>query len=319
MSIKEQLRDLKKISSGFRESRILLTSNNLGLFEYLKEKMDAESLSKVLGTDKRAIEILLDALCAMKLLKKDSNCNYINTPLTMRLLVKNSPYYQGDILKHMDTLWKNWSNLDEILKTGRPYHSSRDHESFIKGMHNIAIMKVKDVVYAMDLKNVKRLLDLGGGPGTYSIEFAKHSIDITLFDYPETIKIARNFINASGLKNIRTIEGDFLIDDIGHGYDLVFISQVLHAYSQKDNAIMLRKSFNALNKNGSIVIHEFYISKDRTKPLNSALFSVNMLVNTEGGRCYAPEEIILWLKNTGFKGIKKRLLEDTILITGKKN
>jgi hypothetical protein len=67
-------------------------------------------------------------------------------------------------------------------------------------------------------------------------------------------------------------------------------------------------------RSGRVAIQEFYISKDKTSPLSSALFSVNMLVNTEGGRAYSPEEIKAWLKNTGFKKSSSKLIDDTVLI-----
>jgi len=51
--------------------------------------------------------------------------------------------------------------------------------------------------------------------------------------------------------------------------------------------------------------------------VQSALFSINMLVNTEGGRCYSPKELRGWLLKAGFKNIEERLIDDTILITGR--
>lgn len=182
-------------------------------------------------------------------------------------------------------------------------------------MHNIAIFKAKDVIRAINLKGVKTALDLGGGPGTYAIEMAKKGVSVTLFDSPETVKIARELINRSGVKGIKFIEGNFLSDDLGKGYDLIFISQVLHAYSGDDNIRILEKCMKSLNSGGRISLHEFYIDKSRTYPVQSALFSINMLVNTEGGRCYSPSEIKKWLSDLEFVSIKEKLLDDSVLIT----
>jgi len=74
-----------------------------------------------------------------------------------------------------------------------------------------------------------------------------------------------------------------------------------------------------LNKGGRIVNQEFYIKRERTHPFQSALFSVNMLVNTKSGRCYSPEEIINWLSRIKLENIQERLIEDTVLITGQRN
>ena len=164
----------------------------------------------------------------------------------------------------------------------------------------------------------RQALDLGGGPGTYTIEMAKKGISVTIFDTPETIEIAKEVIKKSGVKNINFLQGDFLADDFGRHYDLIFISQILHAYSEDDNIMVLKKCRNALNKNGRIIIQEFFIDKDRANPVQSALFSINMLVNTEGGRCYSPEEIKRWYLKTGFRKIQKQLLADSVLISAKK-
>ncbi|MCX7794029.1 MAG: acetylserotonin O-methyltransferase [Thermodesulfovibrionales bacterium] len=310
--LKKELKFLRELWSGFRQARVLFTANNFRVFDHLKNPLSAKDLSEKIGTSPRATEILLDCLTGMGLLKKQGS-RYQNKDIASRFLVSTSPYYQGNIIRHGETLWKNWSGLDQVLRTGKPFRAFRDHESFILGMHDIAKLRVRDVMRAINLRGVKKILDLGGGPGTYSMEFAKRDMDVTLMDYPETVKIARELIKKDGIK-INFIEGDFMVDPIGNDYDLIFISQVLHAYSEKKNIQLLKKCRNSLNIAGRIVIQEFFISPDHTSPLSSALFSVNMLVNTEGGRTYSPVEIIRWLGNSGFKRFRTNRLEDTVII-----
>jgi len=314
--IPEGAKKLRALWGAFRSSRVLITANNYRVFDHLTEFESAQEISRELNTDRRATEILLDALTGLGLLKK-SQLKYKNTYLSNRFLVKGSPSYQGDIIRHADNLWKNWSGLDEVLQTGKPVRSSREYETFILGMHNIAALKVKDVIKAIGLKGVKTALDLGGGPGTYSMEMAKRGIKATLFDYPEALEIAKRLIEKEGVEGINFIGGDFMVDDIGGGYDLIFISQILHAYSEEENLQILRKCREALNDSGRVVIQEFYISEDRTHPLYGALFSVNMLVNTASGRCYSRREIKRWLIKAGLKHIKERLMDDSVLITGR--
>jgi 2-polyprenyl-3-methyl-5-hydroxy-6-metoxy-1,4-benzoquinol methylase len=314
-TIFERSKELRKLWSGFQGPRVLLTANNYKVFDHLMRPQSAKAISKKLNTDRRATEILLDALTGLSLLKKQ-NGKYMNTNMASQFLVSGSPHYQGDILKHADILWQNWSGLDKVIKTGTPYHKAQNHGAFILGMHNLAILKAKDVLKIIGLKGVKTALDLGGGPGTYSIEMAKKGISVTLFDRPETVEIAKRVISREGVKGIDFISGDFLKDDFGRGYDLIFLSQVLHSYSEKDNINLLKKCRKALSNNGRVVIQEFLINEDRTHPLQSALFSINMLVNTEGGRCYSPDEMKGWLLKAGLKNIKEKFFEDAVLIEG---
>lgn len=314
-NILEEAKELRKIWGGFRAARVLLTANNYRIFDHLTKPQSAKTISKKLNTDLRATEILLDALTGIGFLKKKKS-SYKNAHIASQFLVSGSPYYQGDIVRHADNLWNNWSGLDEVMKTGKPYHKAHNHEAFILGMHNLASLKTKDVIKMIGLKGVETALDIGGGPGTYSIEMAKNGVNVTLFDSPETIKIARKVIEKERIKSINFISGDFMSDDIGEGYDLIFVSQILHAYSEKDNIHLLRKCKKALRYGGRIVIQEFYILKNRTHPGQSALFSVNMLVNTTGGRCYSPDEIQSWLLKVGLKDIKEKLIDDNALIIG---
>lgn len=309
---------LRRISA-FAPSRIILTANNYRLFDHLDGKgRKAETLSKLIGTDRRATELLLNSLAAIGLLEKKGG-NYRNAGVASRYLVKGKTDYQGDILKHNDVLWDNWSGLDEVVKTGRPYRKSHNHESFILGMHNLALQKVKGVLKNLDLKQMKKVLDLGGGPGTYSVAFAKEKMDVTLLDFPDTLRISKKVIASAGMgKNIRLLPGDFMKDELGSGYDMIFISQIFHAYGPDECTALLRKCRASLNKGGRIVVQEFYLDESRANPLQGAVFAINMLVNTPRGRTYTPDEMSAWMKKAGFAGIKKKILDETVLMTGTK-
>ena len=313
MSALKEAGELRKLWGGFWASRVLLTANNYRIFDYLIKPQSANAIAKKLKTNLRATEILLDAITGIGLLKKNRG-KYSNAPISAKFLVSGSAYYHGDILRHADSLWQNWSELDKTIKTGKPIRKAHDHEAFIMGMHNIASLKVKSVIKAIGYGGVETALDLGGGPGTYSIEMAKKGIDVTLFDRPETVKIARRVVKKEGIKNINFIEGDFIYDNIGKGYDLIFASQILHSLSEKDNLYLLKKCKRALNKRGRIVIQEFRLLKDRAHPPQGALFSVNMLVNTEGGRSYSTDEMKNWLSKTGFRKIEEKLIGEAVII-----
>ncbi len=317
-NLQQRLQEFRHLSGGFRASRVILTANNLAVFEHLKTPETAAALSRKLKTDARATEILLDAATALGLLRK-TGMRYRNRAVAGTFLVKESPWYQGDMLRHSDTLWKNWSGLDEVVKTGLPNRSGgRNHESFIRAMHNNAVFRAKDVIRSVGLSGVKRALDLGGGPGTYSMELSRQGVSTTLFDLPNTITIARELVKKTKIKNIDFIGGDFHADNIGSGYDLVFLSQILHSLSIDESLTLLKKSYKALNRGGKVAIQEFFLGKDRARPVPAALFSVNMLVNTYAGRCYTPQEMKGWLTKTGFKNVKTKNLGDTVMVTGKK-
>lgn len=316
MPVPEELRELRKLWAGFWSARVLLTANAFRVFDHLTAPKTARETARLLKTDERATGILLDALTGLGLLKKRTG-SYRNSAAARRYLVTGSPFYQGDILTHADNLWDNWSGLGEVVATGKPYRASHNHAAFIKGMHNIALFKAPEVIAALGMKGVKKALDLGGGPGTYSMELARQGAEVTLFDLPDTIAVAKEVVTPSGPGTVGFVEGDILNDRLPGTYDLVFMSHLLHAFSEAECVKILSKSKKALAPGGRVAIHEFALSADRTAPPQSALFAVNMLVNTEGGRCYAPSEMKAWLAGAGLNRTKAVLLEDTVLVIGK--
>jgi 2-polyprenyl-3-methyl-5-hydroxy-6-metoxy-1,4-benzoquinol methylase len=313
-----QLQELGMLWRGFQASRVILTANNYNLFEYLKTPKTSGAIAQSAGIDLRAAEILLDALTALGLFKKKGK-TYRNTSLSKTFLIKDSSWYQGDMLRHTDSLWKSWSNLDEVVKTGLPNRRvSSDNEAFIRGMHNNSLFRAEDVINRIDLRGVKKTLDLGGGPGTYSREIARRGIAVTLFDLPETVAVARRISAETKGSSLDYISGNYLSDDIGHGYDLVFISHIFHSLSPEESVMLLNKASKALNPKGRVVVQEFYLKENRAYPVSGALFAINMLVNTTSGRSYPVQEIRKWFAQTGYKNIKANIQNETVLVSGKK-
>ena len=316
--VPDDLAGLRKLYLGFVSSRVILTANNLKIFDNLKKASSATEIAEKLNIDRRATEIVLDALTGIGLVSKSRTGRYRNAPVSNRYLVKGARLYQGDIIKHASTMWQNFSALDDVVSTGRPARRGFNHESFIMGMHNLTVLRTESLAKALGLKGIKTMLDLGGGPGTNAIAMAKKGVKSTVFDLPETINIAKKVARREGVKGIRFIAGDFHVDSIGSGYDLILLSQIFHAFSEEENIALLRKCNTAMNLGGKVVVQEFPISDNRTSPPHSALFSVNMLVGTERGRCYSPKEMKRWLAGTGFKNIGIKYLPETVLIMGER-
>jgi 2-polyprenyl-3-methyl-5-hydroxy-6-metoxy-1,4-benzoquinol methylase len=318
MGKKNEMEKLHGLWCGFWSPRVVLTANNLRVFDQLMEPRTADEVASQISTNMRATEILLDALTCLELIKKRGN-KYHNATLARKYLVKGCDDYMGDIIRYGESLWQSWSHLDEIVRSGKPYCEEgwRDYEAFTLGMHNLSSQKAPAFLKKIGLSGVKTALDLGGGPGTYSIAMARQGIAVTLFDQPFTIPIARKIIASEGVTGISFIEGDFVKDDIGSGYDLILASQICHCISDSENQVLMHKCSNALNAGGRLVIQEFVLDKDHTTPLSGALFSVNMLVSNDGGRSYSPDEISTWLINAGLSDIRIIRQSDTVLVSSR--
>ncbi|HOY31964.1 MAG TPA: methyltransferase [Bacteroidales bacterium] len=305
---------LREVLFGFRISRTILTAYELDIFSHVApDGTCSEVVSQKIRSDARATDRLMNALCAIGLLKK-RNEKFFNTSFSAQYLSKKSPKYLYGLM-HTANMWDTWSTMTVMVKTGNNQKDnviSRNDEnwpdSFIGAMHERAILQSKLVLDKLDLTDVRHFFDIGGGSGAYAMEFVKRSPEhkATVFDLPGIIPITKKYVKKEGLtKQFRFICGDYNKNSLGNSYDLVFLSAIIHINSPSQNQMLLKKCFRALNPGGTIIIQDHIMDKDRTSPFDGAMFALNMLVSTESGDTYTESEISAWLKNAGFAGIHR--------------
>lgn len=315
----EVLNHINNNAKGYKQSFITLTANYLGIFEVLsKKKYSAEKLAEIMKFDLRAITILLDALVSIGFLKKTGNSYYLIKKFTP-FLTQKGKYYIGDSLKHDFNLLHTWIKLPEVIKTGKPARKNKrdksEQENFILAMANSSLLNVNSFYDSIDLSDCRKFLDVGGGPGIYSLYAVKRNKDLISynFDLPETIKIAKKYLSKYNEKNrIKLITGDYFKEDFGINYDLILLSNIIHSLGKKDILSLFKKSYIALNNNGRLIVKDFYIKSNRIEPQRVALFAVNMLVNTTEGNTYTVKETIELLKEAGFKKSKYNFINKEI-------
>ena len=297
--------EIIEMASGYQKSRIILTAFELDVFTAIGGGMvSAEDVARTICANAKATGRLLNALCAIGLIEKKEDF-FFNTDASARYLVRGSEEYLSRI-GHMLNLYRTWGTLTEAVRQGGSV-TAREYDEvslvhFIEAMHHRAKKTSGELVSHIDLDGVKRVLDVGGGSGAYSMAFARAKDDLhaVVFDLPEVTDLARRYITESGLASrIGTKSGDYNRDDFGSGFDLVFMSAIVHINTPAENRALVARAFRALNAGGRIVIQDFIMEEDRTAPARGALFSLNMLVNTSGGDTYTEREMREWLAGAG--------------------
>jgi predicted O-methyltransferase YrrM len=180
--------------------------------------------------------------------------------------------------------------------------------NFIAAMQLHSRERAPLVVRAIETGRVRRMLDVGGGSGIYSIAFARANPQLRadILDVPEVTPITQTYIDAAGLSDrIEVKNGDLRSDDFGTGYDLVFLSAICHMLSPDENRDLVRRCAAALASDGQLVIQDFVLSADKTAPKIGALFSLNMLVNTAAGSNYSVEEYAAWMRDAGLSEVRQ--------------
>ncbi|OHD67322.1 MAG: hypothetical protein A2W19_02615 [Spirochaetes bacterium RBG_16_49_21] len=297
--------------SAFQRSRIILTAFELNIFTMLgSDSLPAEEIGRRIGAAPRSTERLLNALCSMGLLKKRKGL-FSNTAVSSRFMVKGSVEYLSRI-GHLLNLYRTWGTLTDAVRAGRSV-TAREYdeaslEYFIEAMHQRAQTSAAALVARIDLSGVKKILDVGGGSGVYSMAFAraKSGLQAVVFDMPSVIKLTKKYIAGSGLSGrVKTVKGNYNTKDFSRGYDLVFMSAIIHINSPDENQALINKAYACLNPGGRIVIQDHIMEEDRTAPARGTFFSLNMLVNTPAGDTYTENEMRTWLANAGCTNIKR--------------
>ncbi len=300
--------DLMAVGHGYQRSMILLAALKLGVFRALAGgEFDAGVLARRVGADVERFSILLDALAALGLVEKRGR-RYRNAKPAHDLLLPGPRSKESILLHHLDG-WGEWGRLPSTIRAGRKPRGGAQgtwQENFIRGMEENARERAAAVAGRILLRRGDRVLDLGGGPGTYAVAWADAcpGAEITVFDTPGTLRVTRKILREKGASvRVRLLEAGLLVDASGGPYDFVLVSQTLHAYSEGDCQKLLRRVRAALAPGGRVAVQEFLLSESKASPPGPVFFSVHMVAVTEGGRAYTAREIAAMLKAAGFRKI----------------
>ncbi|MHC4069962.1 MAG: methyltransferase [Planctomycetota bacterium] len=304
--------EILDIAKGYQKAVLLFAAADLDIFTTLSKKpMTAEALCAKLHTDRRAASVLLDALVAMALLKKQ-NAKYSVTAAA-DLLCQTKPQSVLPMVRHQANCLRRWVQLPQITKSGKPAEPSpsirgeaADNAAFIGAMENVSRPVADQIVEKLKPLSFTHLLDIGAASGTWTIAFlnAHPKASATLFDLPDVIPMAKKRIDQARLsRRVKFVPGDFYSDDLPPGADFAWLSAIAHQNSRSQNRALFAKIFHALKPQGSLIIRDIVMGNSRTQPPAGALFAVNMLVATEGGGTYTFEEYRDDLLDAGFKNI----------------
>jgi predicted O-methyltransferase YrrM len=153
----------------------------------------------------------------------------------------------------------------------------------------------------VDLSDARCLLDIGGGTGLYSIAFLQRysNLRAIIFDRPAVLKVAEEFATEHGVADrLQCIAGDMFADPLPNDCDCTLLSNVLHDWDVPQCRQLVQKSAAALPSGGRLLIHDAFLNDDHSGPLYPALFSVALMVLTEG-RNYSRAEYKSWLREAG--------------------
>jgi len=321
---------LQQLGFAYAPPLIISAAVNNKVFDSLQGgAKTVEQLKKETGADARGLRAIMDALVGLELLKKDRSAKgrihrgeqsrYSLTPESEAFLVSDKPGSLAGLFGSiLPVLTSRWLRLTDIVRDGRPpvavNQETEGTQFFSQLVETIIPMsypgaqKLADHLKVAKAKEQVRVIDLAAGSGIWGIAVTQKSpqVRVTALDWAGMIPTTKRITEKFGVRDrFDFIEGDLLEANFGSGYDVATLGHILHSEGEQRSRELLKKTFRALKSGGTIAIAEWLVNDERTKPLPSLMFSVQMLVNTEKGGTFSFNEIKTWLEDAGFKKVRK--------------
>ena len=300
------MEQFKDVLYAFRLPGLLATSLELDVFTHMGKRVwTPKVLAKALGANDRAVEFLLRNLHTVGLVFKQGAAYGVG-PLGRTYLNRNSPDYQGAYLDLIVQQWQSWAQLKTVIRNPEPIENNdpASRRSFTWAMHQRSLKPAREVAAQLNLKNVTSLLDVGGGPGTYALEFFKKhpKLHAGIWDREDALDVARQI--AEPLRHGARLSchaGDLFDDPVPGTFDVMWVSNVVHMFSPVENRTLFYKLRRAIPPGGRILIQDtFLMNRPGFNALETNLFAITMLLYSRAGNTYSAQEVQRWLTICGF-------------------
>ncbi|MEK6672125.1 MAG: DUF2284 domain-containing protein, partial [Nitrospirota bacterium] len=324
---------LEDISTAYWFSEVLFAAVEMEVFSSLERGgKTIEELSEEFKSDTGGMERFLHALETLGLVYRHGP-RYYNTRLSSDYLVTGNDNYQGNSILWRKYLSEQWKALPQCIRAGgRVDFGPGDKDTvmriermrrYIDAMDSVAKAKMHEIASLFEGVSLEGgILDVGAGSGAISAGFLERFplLRAVLMDLPEVIDYCSTMIEKRGLKKRVSCCGTNILEAwpvSKKSFSLVILSNIVHAFSEKEAAGLLQKASECLTDNGYLIVHDLFLEHF---PQKAALFDLNMFINTYNGRVFSrkwiEEELSrLGLHKTGFIPLKT----DTAIIVASKN
>jgi SAM-dependent methyltransferase len=311
--------DLMRLANSYADAKTLLVASELGVFTALGGKARrAEELARHCRTTREGMRLLLNAMVGLQLLTV-RNGLYRNRPVARIYLDEHSPRAVTNLLWLLTHHWSDWTEMTRAIRRGRTSWSpitetAAFRRRFALAMHERSHALAPATIGTIPLpRRPVRLLDLAGGPGSYSIALARRYPKLSGLLVDQSVSVAQSLIKSHSLQNRLTVRaGDVFSAELGSDYDAALVGNLLHDFNERDNRRLLSRVRQALKPGGKLFVVEFFLNDSLTKPAEASVFSLVMYKFTSGGRSYGWKEVEGWLKGLGFGRFRRRPVRGSI-------
>lgn len=321
-----------RLSTAYWESQTLLTANRLRLFDFLAEgARSADEVAAGLHIDARSTGLFLRACVGLGFLK-EADGRFENTPTAAVFLVSRSPAFMGNVIRYSDQLYGAWGRLEDSLRSGRPALPAETYlgddkartRAFVMAMHERALGIARALVPLLDFSGRRSMLDVGGGPGTYSVLLTERfpGLRSEVLELPGVAAVARELVAAAGASDRVVLrDGDYHSADFGTGKDVVLMSGMFHRETPAACRGLIERAAACLEPGGLLVVSDVFTNEGGTQPTFATMFGLNMMLTAPDGGVHADADVKRWMAESGFREMQLSALPPPMphrIVTGVK-
>jgi SAM-dependent methyltransferase len=234
---------------------------------------------------------------------------YQNSDIADAYLTGRSPADLRPFLRFWDKIsYPAWSGLADALARG-PAHQMFDlpddlQEIASAGIEAVLAGPAAALPGRFDFSAHRRLLDVGGGTGSWSIAVIRRNphLRATVLELAPVARVARERVAAANLSaRIEVAVGDAKTEPPPPGYDVVLVANLLHYWSPTDAEAVLGRIRGSAEAGTHLLLADFWTDPTHTDPVHAALMAGEFAVHLVDGDVYSVEEVRGWLARTGWR------------------
>jgi O-methyltransferase domain/Dimerisation domain len=305
---------LQRLARAYCESAVLYAALDLELFTHVARGADTEpALAAALGISALDTERLVTACMALRLLERDGP-RLRNAADVARFAVRGEAGYAGPWLNFTRPDVPDWFRLAETMRRGEPPRPLGKYETltvaqaraYHEATYSIGMGAGRRFARQVALAGRRRLLDLGGGSGAYSIAAtaANPGLTAVVLDLPPVVEVAREFIAANGAaERVSAVAGDFTRDPFPEGCDVAVMASNLPIYNEETIQAVVRKAHEALLPGGEMHLVGEMLDDDRCGPLDPALWGLSEAIHGSAGKAHTVGQVQGYFRTAGFREV----------------
>jgi cyclopropane fatty-acyl-phospholipid synthase-like methyltransferase len=192
---------------------------------------------------------------------------------------------------------------DKGFYEGMIYSAGIGGDAFSSSQHSGSLLPARRMAKRVPLGDRKRLLDVGGGSGAYTLAFcaANPGLKATILDFPQTVETAQRYARDAGLQErVAHLAGNAVTAEWPSGHDVVLMSYVWSAVGGGDIAALARRAFAALPPGGLVLVHDFMVDDAGEQPRFAAWYLLGSIFDNPDSVCLTPAFVEEALRQAGF-------------------